>query len=181
MKYDKTKYFEIKECKKKTSELLADCEKLFPVYSWYLDERMDKDFPPPKKITTRYFKKTVEADENLKNKSADDLGKKGIEGITLRERIIMELQYFNETGEHLDIINITLCSGSRRSDGDVPDADWSGSKFEVGWFDAGDRGGGLRSREAVTLNPSSSNTSSLEKRVESLESDMEKIKKFLII
>lgn len=59
--------------KKKTSELLDECRALFPVWSYYDNNRLDKDFPKPKKSTTRYFAKTVEADEKHKNKSANDL------------------------------------------------------------------------------------------------------------
>lgn len=106
--------------KLKTSEIIAQMNKKFDVWSWYDMEQLDTDFPPPKVATTRHFKKTVEADEDLKNKSADDLEKEGVKGITLRERLIMELVYFEENGEHLDVQNATLCSGSRDSDGDVP-------------------------------------------------------------
>ena len=53
---------------KKTSELLNECRALFPIRSYFSDERLDKDFQPTKETTTRHFKDTVEADENLKNK-----------------------------------------------------------------------------------------------------------------
>ncbi|MCG2693407.1 hypothetical protein L6279_04935 [Candidatus Parcubacteria bacterium] len=54
----------------------------------------------------------VEADEELCRFSFDDLKEHGIPGITLEERLLYELKYFNETGEHLDRESITLCSGS---------------------------------------------------------------------
>ena len=144
--------------KLKTSELLQLCKDKFPVYSWYDDKQLDADFPIPKKATTRYFRDRVEADEEHKNKSANDLEKEGIQGITLRERIIMELQYFTETRKHLDIENWTLCSGSRRSDGHVPGARWIGEGFRVDWSNAGGSSERLRSREAI---PSTLPTSSL--------------------
>lgn len=149
--------------KKKTSELIKECRALFPVY-FYDEEHADKYFPAPKKKTTRTFEPNIEADEKHKNKSYDDLEKEGIEGITLRERLIMEIQYFKETGNHLDIENITLCSGSLCegwSGQGVPDVDWSGSELCVGWYRRGGASGGLRSRQVVsgTLVPSHSNTS----------------------
>lgn len=64
----------------------------------------------------------------------------------------MELDYFKETGEHLDVKNITLCSGSRDSDGDVPDVDWDpdDGKVRVHWYDAGGSDGSLGAREIVS-------------------------------
>jgi len=126
------KIIAIKERPIKTSKLLNECRKKFKVWSYYSDEQLDKDFPIPK-MTTRYFKDTVEADEKLKNLSANDLEAKGILGITLRERLIMELEYFDKTGKHLDIQNITLCSGSRDSVGHVPYAGWHGARLYVYW------------------------------------------------
>ncbi len=116
---------------KTTSELMNECRAKFKVWSWFDDKELDKDFPAPKKETVRYFKKTVEPDENLKGKSASDLEKEGIECITFRERLIMELQYFNETGEHLDVVGWTLCAGSRYADGCVPRLFWSPACGEV--------------------------------------------------
>ena len=78
-----------------------------------------------------------------------ELEKEGIKGITLLERLQLELDYFNETGKHLDIDNLTLCSGSRYSDGSVPYVDWvsSDSTMRVGWCYPDSRNDGLRSRE----------------------------------
>lgn len=167
--------------KTKTSDILKQMRKKFDVYVWFDEKTIDKEFPKPKKSTTRYFKKNIEADEELQNKSANDLEKEGIEGITLRERLLMELNYFNETGKHLDIDNVTLCSGSRSSDGSVPDVRWGSDSREVGvdCCRASSSYPNLRSRAAATLEPSTLNP--LESRIKSLESDMEKIKKFLII
>ena len=141
----------IDDGKKKTSKLLADCKALFPVWSYFSDEDLDRDFPPIK--TKRYFKKVQEADEELKNKSAEQLEKEGIKGITLRERLIMELEYYRETGNHLDIENVTLCSGSRYQDGYVPYVSWysvNGGLY-VYWCSPQDACDYLRSREAVSL------------------------------
>lgn len=149
IKSDSNWFVIIDDGKKKTSELLNDCRKLFPVWSYYSDEHLDKDFPP---VETKFkYRKRVEADEELKNKSVDDLEKEGIKGITLRERIIMELQYFKETGKHLDIVNLTLCSGSLHSDGFAVYADWYGGKFKVDWNHRDHSDDKLRSRQQFPL------------------------------
>ena len=70
----------------------------------------------------------VEADKELKNLSVEDLKERKIIGITLEERLLYELKYFRETGKHLDVHNVTLCSGSLYSDGRaVPSVYWRGS------------------------------------------------------
>ncbi len=104
-------------------------------------------------MTVRWFRDRVEADEEMKNLSARELAKQNITGITLIERLLLELKYFSETKKHLNIKNWTLCSGSRCADGFVPDVFWhSGDrKLFVYWSHVDDRGGGLRSRVAVTL------------------------------
>ena len=133
----------------KTSEILDLCEKLFPVYC-YNRKSVDKEFPLPKKTTLRWFKANIEADDEHKDKSADGLEKEGIVGITLRERLLLELNYYSFTGKHLDIDNITLCAGSRDSDGSVPRVDWRGDKLQVGWYFSGLADDSLRVREAVS-------------------------------
>lgn len=142
--------------KLKTSEIVAEMRKKFKV-SVYQEENLDKNFPTPTKKTTRYFKKNIEADSELANQSADDLAKTGKEYITLRERLLLEIQYFDETGNHLDIENWTLCVGSRASDGRVPSVDWGScyGEVDVGWRYAGRRSEALRGRVAVSLKPSS--------------------------
>ena len=93
-----------------------------------------------------------EADEELRNKSANDFAKEQINGITLEERLLLELKYFLETGKHLDEKNWTLCAGSRNSDGDVLDVGWHPycSRVSVSWSYAGGRRSDLRGRVAVS-------------------------------
>lgn len=146
-------YFKITDpSDKKTSEIIADMKKMFCVYSYYDTDKLDRDFPAPKKETTRYFNKTVEADEGLKNKSANNL--KDIPCITLRERLIMEIEYFKETGAYLDVQNITLCAGSRDSGGGVPNVDWDADYrlVRIGWYGTGGSSDLVRARAIV--NPS---------------------------
>jgi hypothetical protein len=149
---------------KKTPELLEECKSLFPVRSYYNDERLDSDFPAPKEATERYFLDSVEPDEVTLGKLAREADP-DMKGITLRERIIMEIDYFKKTGKHLDIKGLTLCSGSRYSDGDVPCAFWFGDGFKVRWYhlDCYDSGYGIRS--AVALDSSSLLPLSLERAI----------------
>lgn len=93
-----------------------------------------------------------EADEAHKNKSANQVKAEKLSTETLAEREIHELKYFRETGKHLDINNVTLCSGSRYDDGDVPSVDWSrGSDgFSVSWYNPDDSDDDLRAREVVS-------------------------------
>lgn len=98
------------------------------------------------------FKRTVEADPDLAGKSVDDLDAAGIDGITLVERLLLELGYFLTTGQHLDVVNITLCAGSRNSGGRVPSVFWyaDGRKLYVCWRNPGRRDSDLCARAAVS-------------------------------
>lgn len=94
----------------------------------------------------------VEADEELKNLSANQLKERNVQSITLLERLVYELKYYLKTKKHLDIQNWTLCSGSRNVDGYVPYCRWHSDyvKLSVCWCDPDDRRGSLRSRAAVS-------------------------------
>lgn len=71
-----------------------------------------------------WIKDNVEADEDLRNISANDIKVKNITTETLAERLIHELKFFDETGKHLDTENSTLCSGSRYEGNSVPVVEW---------------------------------------------------------
>ena len=94
----------------------------------------------------------IEADGELKNKSANQIKAEGLTTETLTERLIHELKFFDETGQHLNIDNITLCSGSRGSGGGVPGVSWGGvgHVVGVGWCGPRDAGGFLRARAVVS-------------------------------
>jgi hypothetical protein len=94
----------------------------------------------------------VEADEELKGLSANDLAAKKIPGVTLLERLLHEMLYFKETGKHLDLVNWTLCSGSRYSVGHVPLVDWREDDrcLRVNWDYPDFRNENLRSRAVVS-------------------------------
>jgi len=59
------------------------------------------------------FFKNIEADEELKGLSAQQLEAISHKGITWIERLLLEVLYYNITKKHLDCYNRTLCSGSR--------------------------------------------------------------------
>lgn len=66
-----------------------------------------------------WFRDKFEADQELKNLSANELKEKK-NFINLPERIIMEYDYFGRTGGHLDISTATLCAGSCFTNGSLP-------------------------------------------------------------
>lgn len=128
--------------------LFDECKKLFKIYSCVDLSRVTSERTGN---YTVYFKNNQEADEEYKNISANQL--KYIEVITLEERLLMEIEYFKKTGKHLDIENITLCSGSRYSDGYVPYVHfYSGDQaVHVGYWGPGIVHPGLRARRAVKI------------------------------
>ncbi len=136
-----------------TPQRLYDkCKELFPCWKWAdknLDEIVNSERTAENGAYAIWFRDQVEADEELKNLSANDLKEQGITCITLEERLLYELKYFKETGRHLDIHNVTLCSGSRDSDGYVPHVCWSYDRLGVYWSHLGYRCVHLRSRRAV--------------------------------
>jgi len=133
--------------------LYDNCVKLCPCWKW-TDDDLDKIVQSERTAKDGtyavWFRDVVEADEELKNLSANDLKEKGIPGITLEERLLMELKYFKETGNHLDIKSWTLCSGSRCSSGGVPSVHGGSGGLRVGWYHPGSARGYLRSRRAVS-------------------------------
>lgn len=96
-----------------------------------------------------YVKAVVEADEENKNTSYNQLKAHGFVGITLAERLALEGWYFVTTGKHLDIDNWTMCTGSRCGAGRVPSVRWLDGKLFVDWYHRDDAHGNLRARQAV--------------------------------
>ena len=132
------------------------CQKNFKCWKWTdknlnqitTSDRTTKNGPYAIRIRNR-----VEADEELKNISANQLKEQRIPGITLEERLIYELKYFKETNKHLDLYNWTLCAGSRYGDGRVPSVSWDScyGGMIVDWDGAGSSPGSLRARQAVSI------------------------------
>ena len=121
----------------------------------YTDKSLDEAVPthdrdPKDGHYAVWVRDRVEADEELKNLSADEIKKKNLTTETLLERLLHELKFWSETENHLDKDNITNCTGSRYRVGVVPYADWYGDGFGVDWCSPDFSGDGLRSRQVVS-------------------------------
>lgn len=105
--------------------------------SWRNNEDLDKAIPKNARTASDHYAiwvyNGVEPDEEYLGKSTRQADPDMKIGMTVLERIIFEIKYFSETGNHLDIKGVTFCSGSRGSDGRVPDAYWYDDEFRVGW------------------------------------------------
>ena len=132
------------------NKLYDKCKERFA--AWRYTEDLDdiKSVRTTEKTYAIWLRDRVEADEENKNRSANDCAKEHINGITLDERLLLELWYHWKTGKHLDIQNVTLCSGSRDPDGGVPYVDWSDDWLDVGYCGPDDSNARLRARAAVS-------------------------------
>ncbi len=104
-------------------QIYARCKELFQCWRW-TDDDFDKIVTWNERDAKNgayaiWVRDEVEADENLKNHSVNDIKEKNIATETLTERLIHELIFFDETGKHLDNSSVTLCGDSRVSDGGV--------------------------------------------------------------
>lgn len=140
----------------KIQQVYNVCIGAFPCWKW-TNEDLDSvvtenDRNPADGNYAIWLRERVEADEEWKNKSADQICERGILGITLLERFLYGLKFFKETGRHLDVKKATLCSGSRYRGGGVPRVSFSKFSGGVGvdWYDPGDASGALRAREVVS-------------------------------
>lgn len=113
------------------------CVEHFPCWKWTagnLDEAVPvNDRMPDNGPYAVWTRDRVEADEEHRNKSAEIIWQAKISGITLLERLSFEYKYFRETGKHLDIKNITLCSGSHLAVGGVPVVGFRDCEVSVDW------------------------------------------------
>lgn len=140
-----------------SNKVIATLRKL-GVEVWLYTDDLDVGVPTNDRDPARdgnyqvKFLKTIEADPELKSKSANVLAKEDVKGITLLERLLLELGYFLATGNHLDIENVTLCSGSRYSVGSVPYVGWDtgNRRLGVGWDRASSSDPDLRARAVVS-------------------------------
>lgn len=136
------------------NQVFEKCAERMETWRWTedLDEAVVKNDRVPKESYAIWIRDRVEADKELKNLSANRLAEKGIPCITLLERLILELFYFQKSrGGHLDLKNVTLCSGSRDSDGYVLGVDWASSdRLCVDWYSPGESGDNLRARAVVS-------------------------------
>jgi hypothetical protein len=125
--------------------------------SWKYADDLDKAVPTNARDTKNAYpiwvRDGVEPDEKYLGKSTNQADPNMTIGVTLLERMIHEMTYFDETGKHLDIKGVTFCSGSRDSDGCVPRVRWDANDQEVkvSWFGLGRSGAGCGVREAVSI------------------------------
>lgn len=127
--------------------------------SSYVGDDLDTNVPTNDRVADNDYvvcvRDRIEADEELKNRSANRLSDENVKGITLLERLVLGFFYFWKVGpqedinkSHLDVENSTLCSGSRGSGGGVPSVNWSPDyrKVYIRWYPPGDSNGYLRAR-----------------------------------
>lgn len=96
------------------------------------------------------FRARVEADVENQNLSANQLSERGDKVITFPERLILgDFIWWLTGGFHLDLLNWTLCAGSRDYDGYVPCVRWRGGKLRVYDYHPDGASGHIRSRSAV--------------------------------
>jgi len=112
------------------NETLEALRKLFNVYTSYVNDDLGKAISSNSRDTTSSYairvKDSIEPDQEYFGKSADEADPQGNLGVTLLERLVLELKYFVETDQHLDVEGRTLCTGSRVFAGAaVPDVDWN--------------------------------------------------------
>ena len=131
-------------------------KELYPKWKWTdesLGDVLDLSFGRDGNVEPHIarFRANWEADEDLANLSANQIAEKNINTACLTERLILGDFLFWKFKKHLDMNNITLCAGSRYSDGSVPDVSWSGGGLEVNWYSPGRHYDYLRSRRAVSI------------------------------
>ena len=90
-----------------------------------------------------------EADEELKNLSANKIQEMGLKTETFLERLLHGFKFWDETHTHLDLQNWTLCASSRASIGYVPNVHWSDGEVRVDWYNPTYANVHLRARSAV--------------------------------
>lgn len=139
----------------KLEQLFVRCQQLFPCWRW-TNEDLDSKIVGNERSASDstyaiWVKDEQEADEKLKNMSANDVKRKNLATETLAERLVHELVFFEKTGKHLDVNNVTLCAGSRSEDGSVPDVSWDGGKLSVSWYYPAFASDRLRARQVVSL------------------------------
>ena len=143
------------------AKIVEVCESLFRV--WFWDKQRVLGTTSVRTCKDGSYAVLVrdvqEADEENRDRRADSFDQENC--ITLEERLLYEIVYFLETGQHLDKNCITLCGGSRCSDGSVPRVHWFASfrTVDVHWCLVRARDPTLAVRSAVPLEPFALNPS----------------------
>jgi hypothetical protein len=176
--------------KVKTSELISDLKKKFDVYCYWDDKRLNKEFPVPKKSTTRRF--ALEAESSaMKGSSWNEMASIRDSLMTFREYILYFEAYHKETGQYPDEKGWTFFR-DHLSDGSVAGGDWRpvsrGVRFN--WYYPGRRNSSGGARVAISLNSLDSlvpldkvedgRILVLEKRIENIEKWIRNVKDQLL-
>jgi len=127
------------------------CEKKFPCWRYLQDLDKGDHERVWDKTYAIWVRGRREADEDLKNTSANQIQQQGIPTETTAERLWHGLDWFLEKRGQLDVENWTLCAGSRGSDGDVPDVNWYGGRLRVDCCGPAYADPRLRARAVVSL------------------------------
>lgn len=133
---------------------------MYPSWKWCGDQSLDEviDFTKEARDARQrqhfvWCEDSVEPSSKLANLSAIQIAERQINTLTLTEPLLLhQWFYWKSGGKHLDVQNVTLCSGSRYSDGSVPSVDFHplAGEVSVDGYGPGDADGDLRSRQAVS-------------------------------
>lgn len=149
-KYDPKLYFLIAVAKNiSMNNVLDKMECRFSVFPIY--HNLDQDVPKHERMPDDSYivlaARSVEADPELACMPVRDLDNTlGFQGITLLERMLLELYYYESTGEHLDRETINLCSGSRDFQGDIIGVQFTDIGFVFDYYEQEEFDYHIRSR-----------------------------------
>ncbi len=135
------------------NKMFARMEQLFKC--WKYADNLDTAVPTNIRTTENHYavwvRDGVEPDAEFLGKPVREADPDMKIGMTLLERLTLEIKYFSETRKHLDVIGGTRCSGSRYSGGDVPYVHWypDDGTVDVSWSYVDGSGGGDGVRRAV--------------------------------
>lgn len=102
-------------------------------YSGSIDYKIADNIRNPKDGSYAiWVRDEQESDEKFCGQSTEQADPNKLIGETLLERMIHGIVYFIETKKHLDEKGTTLCSGSRTTNGDVPNMHWYPDSHMVG-------------------------------------------------
>lgn len=108
-------------------QLYTTCQQHFPCWTNLSLDLITPNAPDQSYLA--WVRNSDEADEEFRNKSAEDL--RGVATMTATERLLFELEFFLKTGKHLDIKGMTLCPNSRTPDGNSIVIRWSNVSGEL--------------------------------------------------
>lgn len=133
-------------------------KQLYDKWKWTdksLDDVLDMSFGMDGKAKSYIIRirSNQEADEDLKNLSANQIAKRNINTLCLAERLLLGDFLYWKHKKQIDVKTITLCAGSRYLYGFVPDVSWSEDYDKIGahsCYDPRYDNDDLRSRQAVS-------------------------------